>query len=180
MIATQFRAPLAHGAGRYFDGIGSLALARPESRYEGQIALEWNVVADPAEEGRYGYEIDRQLLPWTIDLRPMVREVVHDLLAGVAVPAISARFHNTMVAATAQVVRAAAEMHGTLPVVLTGGCFQNPRLAEGLAGALSSAFIVVCTLAYRQRACVGTGVVADVLRARLMVNRDEGSSVILG
>jgi hydrogenase maturation protein HypF len=142
MIATRVRAPLAHGAGRYFDGIGSLVLAKPESRYEGQIALEWNVVADPAEEERYSYEIDRQPSPWMIDLRPMVREIVRDMRAGVSAPTISARFHNTMVVATADVVTSVAKMHGALPVVLTGGCFQNPRLAETLTRALASQFSV--------------------------------------
>jgi hydrogenase maturation protein HypF len=29
-----------------------------------------------------------------------------------------------------------------LPIVLTGGCFQNARLAEGLLGELSGAFRV--------------------------------------
>ncbi|HEY5618911.1 MAG TPA: carbamoyltransferase HypF [Vicinamibacterales bacterium] len=142
MLATRFRAPLAHGCGRYFDGIGSLALVRPESRYEGQIALEWNVVADSIEDGRYGYEIDWQQSPWMVDLRPMVRELVRDLLADVPAPRISARFHNTIVAATADVVRAAARVHGRLPVVLTGGCFQNPRLTESLAGTLAPGFAV--------------------------------------
>jgi hydrogenase maturation protein HypF len=108
MVATECRAPTAHGAGRYFDGIGSLVLGRPDARYEGQIAMEWNGVAEPSEERRYRYEIDRRLSPWTIDLRPMVREVVTDLRAGVPAPVISARFHNTLVAATAEVVRAAA------------------------------------------------------------------------
>ena len=137
MLATRFRSPLAHGCARYFDGIGSLVLMRLESRYEGQIALEWSVVADPAEEEQYAYEIDWQQSPWTIDLRPMVREVVRDLLADAPASRISARFHNTIVAATADVVCAAARAHGALPVVLTGGCFQNPRLTEGLAGALA-------------------------------------------
>jgi hydrogenase maturation protein HypF len=138
MLAARFRSPLAHGCGRYFDGIGSLVLMRPESRYEGQIALEWNVVADPAEAGRYGYEIDCQRAPWTVDLRPMVRAVVRDLLAAVPAASISARFHNTIVAATTDVVRKATRMHGPLPVVLTGGCFQNPRLSESLASALGT------------------------------------------
>jgi hydrogenase maturation protein HypF len=142
MLDTRFRSPLAHGAGRYFDGIGSLVLARPESRHEGQIALEWNVVADPTEERRYGYEIDRQRLPWTVDLRQMTCHIVRDVLAGVSAPTISARFHNTLVAATAEVVRACAEMFGALPVVLTGGCFQNARLAESLARHLASRFTV--------------------------------------
>jgi hydrogenase maturation protein HypF len=142
MLATRVRSPIAHGCGRYFDAVGSLVLMRPESRYEGQIALEWNTVADPAEEGRYGYEIDRPASPWAIDLRPMVRAVVHDLLVGVPASRISARFHNTIVAATVEVVRAAAAAHGQLPVVLSGGCFQNPRLAEGLARALAPRFAV--------------------------------------
>jgi hydrogenase maturation protein HypF len=47
-----------------------------------------------------------------------------------------------MTAATAEVVREAARLHGALPVVLTGGCFQNARLAESLAGELASGFTV--------------------------------------
>ena len=31
---------------------------------------------------------------------------------------------------------------GALPVVLTGGCFQNARLAEGIAAELSGSFRV--------------------------------------
>ena len=142
MIASGFRSPTAHGAGRYFDGIGSLVLGRPDARYEGQIAMEWNGVAEPSERRRYTYEIARQRSPWTIDLRPMVREVVRDVLTDVPAPFISARFHNTIVTATAEVVRAATREHGTLPVVLTGGCFQNPRLAESLADDLASQFSV--------------------------------------
>ena len=138
MLATHFRTPLAHGAGRYFDGIGSLVLARPESRYEGQIALEWNLMADPGEGGRYGYEIDWSETPWIVDLRSMVLQIVDDVLKDVPAPIISARFHNTLVAGTVDLVRAAARAFGALPVVLTGGCFQNPRLSEHVAGALAA------------------------------------------
>lgn len=138
MIAARFRAPLARGVGRYFDGIGSLVLERADSRYEGQIALEWNVVADPAEDRRYGFEVDRTEMPWTIDMRPMVREIVHEVIARVPAPIISAGFHNTIAAATIDLVRGAAAAHGRLPVVLSGGCFQNPRLAETVANGLSS------------------------------------------
>ncbi len=137
MLDARFRSPLAHGAGRYFDGIGALVLGRPESRYEGQIALEWNVIADPDDDEQYGFDVDTRVSPWSIDLRPMVRAVVGDVLTGVPAPVISARFHNTIVSATAAVVRLAAGSRGALPVVLTGGCFQNARLSEGLARALS-------------------------------------------
>ena len=132
MIATGFRCPTAHGAGRYFDGIGALVLGRHTARYEGHIAMEWNGVAEPSEDRCYPYDLHNQSSPWTIDLRPMIRDVVRDLLDGSPPSTISARFHNTLVAATAAVVRAASREHGRLPVVLTGGCFQNPRLAESL------------------------------------------------
>jgi hydrogenase maturation protein HypF len=66
----------------------------------------------------------------------MVRAVVDDVHAGVSTSSISARFHNTIVTATADVVTAAVRLHGVLPVVLTGGCFQNARLTESLVSAL--------------------------------------------
>jgi hydrogenase maturation protein HypF len=127
--ARIVRSPHGHGAGRYFDGIGSLLLGRPTASYEGQIAMELNGVAAASEPRPYPYELDRALPPWTIDLRAMVRGIVHDAVAGQPASVLSARFHDTIVAATAA-------------VVLTGGCFQNPRLAEHLAGNLAGDFSV--------------------------------------
>ena len=43
-----------------------------------------------------------------------------------------------LLAATTEVVRKATRIHGPLPVVLTGGCFQNPRLSESLASVLGT------------------------------------------
>jgi hydrogenase maturation protein HypF len=138
MVKSRLNAPAAHGLGRYFDALGALGLGRPLSAHEGQLALEWNLLADSAERRRYGFEIDWGRAPWTVDLRPMVREVVSDLFARVPTPLISARFHNALVAATAATVRRARRDHGALPVVLAGGCFQNRRLAEGVVAALGA------------------------------------------
>jgi hydrogenase maturation protein HypF len=142
MMAKGVNTPVAHGAGRYFDAIAALALARPASAYEGQLALQWNTLADEHETRCYGFSVDRCTSPWTIDLRPMVRDVVRELIAGSDGAAISARFHNTLAAATDTAVRRAARERGALPVVLTGGCFQNARLAEGVLTRLGSQFSV--------------------------------------
>lgn len=142
MLASSLNAPLASGAGRYFDGVGALVLGRTESRFEGQVAMELNDVAHPFERGVYPFGLDRGLSPWQIDLRPTVRSVVTDLAAGASPAWVSARFHNTLVAAGAAAVRAAAREFGTWPVALSGGCFQNPRLAEGLREALAGEFAV--------------------------------------
>jgi hydrogenase maturation protein HypF len=56
---------------------------------------------------------------------------------------VSARFHNTLAAATADLVRGVARTHGRLPVALTGGCFQNARLAEGVQRLLARDFVVL-------------------------------------
>jgi hydrogenase maturation protein HypF len=132
MLRTQLNTPRARGVGRYFDAIGALGLARPRARHEGQIAVAWNQIADPAERRPYPWDLDRRPTVPEIDLRPAVRAIVANLAGGTPAPIVSARFHETLIAATAAVVRDA----GPLPVVLTGGCFQNRRLAEGLVAAL--------------------------------------------
>lgn len=136
MIAGGFNTPLGHGVGRYFDAFGAMILDRPLSSYEGQVALEWNLAADVAELSAYTFHIVMESTPWTVDLRPAVRQAVDDLAGGRSAGLISARFHNALIQSTAQLLRGAFDRHGPLPVVLTGGCFQNPLLAVGILDAL--------------------------------------------
>ena len=138
MIEQNVNAPLARGVGRYFDAVAALALGRPTARYEGQLALEWNLAADPAERTAYPYHVGWDRTPWEIDLRPLVRELTADVAQGLAPATMSARFHNSLVAATTDVVHAALDRVGHVPVLLTGGCFQNARLTEGLLEALAA------------------------------------------
>jgi hydrogenase maturation protein HypF len=133
MIARNFNTAYARGIGRYFDAFGALFLNIPDARYEGEVAFQWNLIADVSERGRYpmdpGFEIDP---------RPMVRAAVEDHLRGASPATISARFHNTLAAVTVEVAREARAVHGDLPVVLSGGCFQNARLAESVIDAIGT------------------------------------------
>jgi hydrogenase maturation protein HypF len=142
MIRRGFNAPAAHGVGRYFDAFGALLLDRAASRYEGQIALELNMAADSGETGRYKYEIRQGETPWEIDLRPAVRDAVFESIGGESVGRIAARIHNTLAAASVDVVRAISHRVGRLAVVLSGGCFQNARLAESIVAGLEPEFRV--------------------------------------
>ena len=142
-IQTRLPMPLARGVGRYFDAFGALFLDRPHASFEGQIALEWNQAADPAVSRSYGFDLSTGVdAPREIDLRPAVREAVRDRSRGEPASAISAAFHNTLADATAAAVRRIAAAKGRLTVVASGGCFQNPRLAEGVRAALSPEFDV--------------------------------------
>jgi hydrogenase maturation protein HypF len=136
MLEAHLVAPPAHGVGRYFDGIGALTLGRPDARYEGQVAFELNMAADPHERGSYDYEIDASGRVPAIDFRLVTHGVVNDLLDRVSPAVIAAR----LIEATAAVTRSIARVYrdGVPPAVaLTGGCFQNVRLAEGVTRALA-------------------------------------------
>jgi len=132
MIKRGFNTTPARGVGRWFDALGALILGIGEAHYEGEVAFRWNMAADPAEKGLYPVVIHDGVSPWEIDPRSMVRAAIADLLAGRSAGMISARFHNTIAAMTAEVTRAALAIHGELPVVMSGGCFQNVRLAESV------------------------------------------------
>lgn len=138
MITRGVSSTPARGVGRYFDAFGALFLERPVSRYEGQIAAAWNCVADESERGSYPVVLDLSNSPPELDLRPAVRAAVSDYLAGGGAATISARFHNTLARGTGALVRRAFQVAGALPIVLTGGCFQNDlltrRVVENLAG----------------------------------------------
>ena len=135
-------APPAHGVGRLFDAVGALALGRPRSRYEGQVAMALDAAADHVERGCYPLPLDTATAPWQLDTRPLLRAAVADLLAGRSAATVSARFHAALAAGAVELVRTAAARYGRLPVVLTGGCFQNARLAEGIFAALHRSFQV--------------------------------------
>ena len=141
MITRNFNAPLARGVGRYFDALGAIGLSMPVARYEGEVAFLWNMAADPFERGRYPMVVRDGIHPWEIDPRPMVKAAVLDLIAGVSPAIVSARFHHTIADATIEIGRSALAMRGEMPVVLSGGCFQNARLASSVISALPSAFM---------------------------------------
>lgn len=132
LLRQQVQAPLCHGVGRWFDALGAMGLDRAVSTYEGQVAMAWESAA--ADHGADPYEavLDTSALPWLIDMRPAVRSAALELLDGRHHGEVAAAFHETLISATLEVLRLAVDSHGPLPVVLSGGCFQNARLTEGL------------------------------------------------
>lgn len=136
MIERSVNTAPAHGAGRYFDAFAALLLDRPYSHFEGQLAMALEQVAAPGPSSSFPFAIDRGRDPWQIDLRAAVREAVADRSKGVPVEILAARFHQTLIAATAAVLEALLASTRVSTVVLGGGCFQNARLTEGLLAVL--------------------------------------------
>ncbi len=136
LLRAGVNSPAAHGVGRLFDAAGSLVLGLDHARYEGQVAMALEAAADPWERAHYPFAILDTAMPWQIDLREGVRALVSDRLAGLSAKILAARWHETLVAAGAAVVRRALAHYGSMPVVGSGGCFQNARLAAGIRTAL--------------------------------------------
>jgi len=131
--------------GRYFDAFGSLFLGRARASFEGQVALEWNQAADPRVTREYPFDVNavtsvddgEEVALLEIDLRPAVRAAFNDHRRRVGIDAIAAAFHNTIAAATFAVVRQLNADVGALPVVASGGCFQNALLTERVQAAFA-------------------------------------------
>jgi hydrogenase maturation protein HypF len=107
------------------------------------VALEWNLAADPDEDGRYGFAVGGRPGLWELDLRPATRTLAGELMAGVSPALVSARFHNTLAAATVELIGMARRRSGDLPVVLSGGVFQNALLVERVIRAAGAGITVL-------------------------------------
>ncbi len=143
MLARGVNAPLCSSMGRLFDGFAALCGLRQRATYEGQAAaeLEWAAESHEAEGHDAGRAYDLPPLdngddtPLQLDWTPALDAALADRRAGVSAGAISAGLH----AGLTRSIVAVAQRVGLERVALTGGCFQNARLAEAAIAALRAA-----------------------------------------
>jgi len=145
MLARGVGAPKTTSVGRLFDGIAALAGLRALASFQGQAATELEQAADGfADEPQDAYPLSPGD-PAQADWRPLVRAVVDDRARGVAVGAVSARFHAALAGVAVTIARAA----GVERVALAGGCFQNERLVRAVrAGLEARGFVVLVPQLY--------------------------------
>jgi hydrogenase maturation protein HypF len=125
MIEKKINTPWTSSMGRLFDAISSLLSIRDEVHYEGQAAIELEMIADPEVRGQYPFHIHQEERPMVINTIEIIRGVVHDLVKNVSASKISGKFHRTvasLIVNTCEVIRAE---EGLNRVVLSGGVFQN-------------------------------------------------------
>lgn len=68
--------------------------------------------------------------PMQIDMRPAIENIVRDIAAGTPAGYVSARFHNTVVAAVCEMCLRIRKQEGLNRVCLSGGVFQNMYLLK--------------------------------------------------
>ena len=137
-LAEGLNSPLTTSAGRLFDAVAAaLGVCRTRT-YEGQPAMELEMVADEAADGFYPAAVNQAPDALVLDTLAVFGGVVTDHLAGVAAAVIAARFHNSLVRLLADACDQIRERTGLNLVALSGGVMQNAllftRLKQALAG----------------------------------------------
>ena len=119
MWERGINAPLSSSVGRLFDAVAALGGIAQELGYEGESGLLIEAAADnAAAEEAFGYALSEGEINW----EPMARE----LLVTSSVELIASKFIMMLCALIVDM----ADRHPTLPVVLSGGVFQNRLLVE--------------------------------------------------
>ncbi|MBK1700758.1 carbamoyltransferase HypF [Thiococcus pfennigii] len=152
MIERGLNAPPTSSCGRLFDAVaGAVGLCREGIGYEGQAAIELEVLAGRAVAGEPGYDfalVEDERGRLVMDPAPMWQALLADLAAAVTPPVIAARFHRGLAETIVAAATRLASRHGLAAAALSGGVFQNRRLLEAVAAGLREAGLRV--LVHRQ------------------------------
>ena len=120
MLARRLNCVDTSSCGRLFDAVSSIVGLRHEVTFEGQAAIELEMVADTSVERVYPYAIGEGS-PAQLDMRPMIEAIVDDVLRKMPVSEIAATFHNTLATAIVDVCRRIRETDTLNRVCLSGG-----------------------------------------------------------
>jgi hydrogenase maturation protein HypF len=135
MISKQLNSPLTSSLGRFFDGIASIVGIRNHVFFEGQAAMELEMLAEKTANEIYDYKWESQEI-YQIKTEPIIRGIVDDMQIGLSPSEISSKFHRTLIKMFTRLCSLIREDTGLSRVVLSGGVFQNSILLKGLIKAL--------------------------------------------
>lgn len=130
MLRAKINAPLTSSAGRLFDAAAHIILGIDRVQYEGQAPMLLESAADPGAVGEYEIPLirspDKRKNIAELDWRPLIVAMLTDRHRRASPGEMAMRFHRAMAAGIVSVCR----LRTDLPIVLTGGVFQNRLLTE--------------------------------------------------
>jgi len=144
MIEGKINSPLSSGLGRLFDGVTALIGVRRQVSFEGQAAMELEMLATEFQGQPYPFElIKTKGKPYLLDVTSMIKSMVSAMERGQNRCEIAASFHRTLIDLFVVTTHAARQQTGLERVALSGGCFQNKILLEGTASELQKSGFAV-------------------------------------
>jgi hydrogenase maturation protein HypF len=140
---------LTTSVGRLFDAVAVLVGLRSQVTYEGQAAIELEVLARSVPRTsapQYPTEIVEAASPEGFDVldpSPLIATVLTEVERGTDRSVIAAGFHEGLGRATAALGARLARRHGLDTVALSGGVFQNVRFSDIVEDALATEGLTV-------------------------------------
>lgn len=122
MLGKRVNTIATSSCGRLFDAVAAILGVRQEVNYEGQAAIELEMLVSPGISASYPFEVS---VDGSIDLRPAIERLVGETRRGEIAGGIAARFHNTIVEIIVELCRRLRASDGLRRVCLSGGTFQN-------------------------------------------------------
>ena len=128
LIKAGFNSPLTSSMGRLFDAVSSLLGICDQSTYEGQAAMELEMVMEKETRECYPLSYQDENGCLTISPEPLIREICSDLKTGKPAGYISGKFHNSIITMLVETCIRLRDAWKLSRVALSGGCFQNTYL----------------------------------------------------
>ena len=144
-LETGLNSPLTSSAGRLFDAVSAAIGVCRERGYEGQPAIELEMIADEQEDGFYDAPVMAEGEELVLDTVRLFKALLDDHRSGTPLPALSARFHNSVARALASACETVRARTGLTLVALSGGVFQNALLLTRLRKRLEESGFEVLT-----------------------------------
>jgi hydrogenase maturation protein HypF len=138
MINKKVNSPETSSVGRLFDAVSSIIGIRDVVTYQGQAAIELEMIADEKERGFYVFDIKKENDFYVINSLGVIKSIVEDIKKRVPGSDISMRFHIGLAGLIVNVAKLLRKETGIDKVCLSGGVFQNVVLrreaTKGLKG----------------------------------------------
>jgi len=131
-LEKRINTPLTSSCGRLFDGVSALLGIRNVVEYEGQAAIELEMVAAQGNEveKKYFCDITEENGVRVVSLKNIFAGIFDDLGHGVSRVEIASTFHHSIAHMIAQMCQMLAKDTGSTWVALSGGVFQNRLLLK--------------------------------------------------
>ena len=123
-LEHHINTPFTTSMGRLFDAVSALIGVRQEATYEGQAAIELENICAPDELSAYQIELSAE----QILIKPLLEQIVKDWQANTPPSIISARFHNGLARAVAEMCLQIRKETSLSEVAFSGGVWQNITL----------------------------------------------------
>ncbi len=148
MVSSNVNTVQTSSLGRLFDAVSALTGTSLHSAYEGQAAMELEMIMEnhPTETAElYVFSLDPKPDGLVVGTDDVMLDVIQDISLDVPQALISLKFHRGLVDVLIRAANVLRERTKIKTAALSGGCFQNRFLLEGLAKGLGESGFEVLT-----------------------------------